>query len=91
MSASTVLVGLVLVIQLGVNGKDILFQLFVADVLKLQGLDGIGEETARALEHRIGIAHQVDELGVGEHLDQLFHAARVGRILAQELSAVRIP
>ena len=51
----------------------------------------VEEEAAGAFEHGVGIAYEVDELGVWEHLDQLAHAARVGRVLAQELRAVCVP
>ena len=87
----TTLVRLVLVIQLGVDGKNVLFQFFVANVLKLQGLDGIGEEAARALEHRVRIPFQLDEFRIRKHFHQRLHASRMRRILAQELGPVRIP
>ena len=86
-----VLVGLVLMVKLGVDAEDILLQFFLRDVLQAERLDGVGEERARALKHRVGVAHQVDELSVGEHLHQFCHAARVGRVLGEELRAARVP
>ena len=71
--------------------QDVLLQFLGRDVLQLQGLDGVGEEAARALEDGVRIAHQVDELGIGEHLHQLLDAPRVRRVLAEELGAVRVP
>ena len=85
------LVFLVLVIELGIDLKDILFNVFVAELLKFEGLDGIGEEGAGALEYGVGIAHEVDELGVGEHAHQFLDAARVGRVFGEELRATGIP
>ena len=42
------LVFLVLVIELGIDLKDILFNVFVAELLELERLDSIGEEGASA-------------------------------------------
>lgn len=40
------LVGFILVVQFGINRKDVLLQFFVADVLQFQRLNGVGEEAA---------------------------------------------
>ena len=86
-----VFVGFILVVQLGVNRQNVFLQFFVADILKFQWLDCIGKETACRLEYGVRITYQVDELGVREHLDQLFHTSGVRRVLAQELSSLCIP
>ena len=85
------LVGLIFVVETLVDGEDVLLDLLVGKLLQLQRLDGVGEERARALKHGVGVAHEIDELRVGEHLDQFAHAARVGRVLREELRAARVP
>ena len=78
-------------IQLCINRKDILLQLFIADILQFQRLDCIGKETACRFKYRIRITHQVDKLGVREHFHQFFHPARMRRVLAEELRTLGIP
>ena len=60
-------------------------QLCLADRLEHQGLDCMREEIPRALEDRVGIALEVDELRVGEHLEQRPDTPRVRRVFAQVL------
>ena len=63
---------LIFMIQLGINGKHILFQRLWRNILQFQRLDCIGEEIPRRFEYRIRITHQIDEFGIRKHLDQLF-------------------
>ena len=79
------------VVELGVDGEDVGFHLRGRDVLELERLDGVGEEAAGGLEHGVGVADEIDELRIGEHLHQFAHTARVGRILTEELRAARVP
>ena len=78
-------------IKFGIDRQDVLLQFRRSNILKFQRLDSIREETARALEHRIRITHQVDELGIGEHLYQFLHTPGMRRVLAEKLRTVRIP
>ena len=74
-----------------VDLEDVGLDLLVGDVFQAQGLDGVGEEATGALEDRVGVAHQVDELRVGIHLDQRAHPPRVRGVLAEELRPAGIP
>ena len=46
----------------------VLLHFFVGDMLQFEGLDGIAVEGTRAVEDGIGIADEIDELGIGVHL-----------------------
>ena len=78
-------------VELGINRQYVLLQLRRSDILKFQRLDSIRKETTRTFKHRIRIAHQVDELGIREHLHQFLHTSRMRRVLTEELSSMRIP
>ena len=85
------LVRFVLMIQFGINGQNILLKLLMTDILQFQRLNGVSKETTCAFENSIRITHQIDKLGIGEHLDKLFHTSRMRRILTKKLGSVRIP
>ena len=80
-----------LVEETAINLHEILHKLLFGKILQLQRLDGIAEKAPRALENRVRIAFEIDELGIREHLEQRLNTSGVRRILAEELLSVRVP
>lgn len=86
-----VLVFLITIVEIGIYLDDVVYDFVVGNILQLQRLYGVCKEVARRFKYRVGIAHEVDELGIGEHFEQNLDASRVGRVFGEETFAVGIP
>ena len=86
-----VFVSFVSVIEFFIDDEDVVHEFLFGELLKFEGLDGVGVEGACGLEDGVGVSHQIDELGVGEHFYQFLDASRVWRVFGEELRAAGVP
>ena len=86
-----VLVFLITIVEIGIYLDDVVYDFVVGNILQLQRLYGVCKEVARRFKYRVGIAHEVAELGIGEHSEQNLDTCRVGRVFGEETFTVGIP